>query len=148
MLGYLHNGPKEAFKVISDRHTLKNLCTRIKKARINANLSQEDLVSLSGVGLRTIRRVESGEGNFNALTLIAIARAINATDQIDALFPETISPLQIDQNQGKEKKRVLKLNAKSMPRLRLNVPGPTLISKESKTKKTNQDSGWVWEEDK
>lgn len=51
----------------------------IKEARTNARITQQQLADESGVNIRQIQRVESGEslaGNLTARNLIAIADAL------------------------------------------------------------------------
>lgn len=52
----------------------------IKEARSNARMTQQQLADQSGVNVRQIQRVESGEslaGNLTAKNLIAIADALS-----------------------------------------------------------------------
>lgn len=45
----------------------------IKKRRENLQVTQETLAELSGVGLRTLKQVESGKGNPTLLTIQKLA---------------------------------------------------------------------------
>ena len=51
----------------------KELIEIIKKRREGLNVTQETLAELSGVGLRTLKQIESGKGNPTLLTLQKIA---------------------------------------------------------------------------
>lgn len=45
----------------------------IKERRSVLNITQEDLADISGVGLRTIVKIENGQGNPSLITLSRIA---------------------------------------------------------------------------
>jgi transcriptional regulator with XRE-family HTH domain len=47
----------------------KDLITILKTRRESLNVTQETLAQLSGVGLRTLKQFERGEGNPTLLTL-------------------------------------------------------------------------------
>ena len=51
----------------------KELIEVIKKRREGLKVTQETLAELSGVGLRTLKQIESGKGNPTLLTLQKIA---------------------------------------------------------------------------
>ena len=49
------------------------LIQQLKERREVLNLTQESLADLSGVGLRTIKQLESGQGNPTIITIQKIA---------------------------------------------------------------------------
>jgi len=54
----------------------EDLILTIKERRANLMVKQEDLAKLSGVGLRTIKQFESGNGNPTLLTIQKIANVL------------------------------------------------------------------------
>ena len=46
-----------------------NIIETIKQRRATFDITQEDLAKLSGVGLRTIKQIESGQGNPTLATI-------------------------------------------------------------------------------
>lgn len=56
-----------------------NYQTNIKELREQKGLSQEELSEASGVSLRTIQRIENGEGTPRESTLNTIAESLNVT---------------------------------------------------------------------
>lgn len=56
--------------------TLSNLILPIKERRKILNVTQETLAEISGVGLRTLKQLESGKGNPTLETLQKICDAL------------------------------------------------------------------------
>ena len=56
--------------------TLSNLIVPIKERRKILNVTQETLAEISGVGLRTLKQLESGKGNPTLETLQKICDAL------------------------------------------------------------------------
>lgn len=56
--------------------TLSNLIVPIKERRKILNVTQETLAEISGVGLRTLKQLESGKGNPTLETLQKICNAL------------------------------------------------------------------------
>ena len=56
--------------------TLSNLIGSIKERRKILNVTQETLAEISGVGLRTLKQLESGKGNPTLETLQKICDAL------------------------------------------------------------------------
>ena len=53
------------------------LCNRLKVARAEKNLSQEQLASLAGVTRQTISSIETGQYNPSALLALVLARRLD-----------------------------------------------------------------------
>jgi len=51
---------------------LSDICRRIKERRSLLGITQQDLSDISGVGLRTIKEVETNKGNPSVNTLLKI----------------------------------------------------------------------------
>ena len=101
------------------------LAKRIKTFRIDYPMTREELAEKSGVSLRTIARIESGETTqFD--NILSIMRALDCLDRIDILLQDSEIRPSLMINNRKTRKRA------SSSRYRTN------------TKKQN----WVWKEDK
>lgn len=109
----------------TDKQVLRSLGERIKQARLNQDMAQEELADRSGIGLRTINRIEKGEENYNVLSLIAIARALGKTEQIEGLFPKVINPLLATQHKPQKQRARAKEHSSETNGSSLNKPGFT-----------------------
>ena len=70
---------EEEFSVSNAR-----LCNRLKVARAERNLSQEQLASLAGVSRQTISSIETGQYNPSALLALLLARRLDK--RVEDLF--------------------------------------------------------------
>jgi transcriptional regulator with XRE-family HTH domain len=76
---------------------LREIGTGLRDRRIRSRLTQEELAHLAGLGLSSIKHLESGAGA-NLTTLIKTVRALGAEDWLAALAPPAqpeISPMQL-----------------------------------------------------
>lgn len=55
---------------------MNNLIHRLKERRETLKISQETLAELSGIGLRTLKQLESGKGNPTIATLQKLAETL------------------------------------------------------------------------
>jgi putative transcriptional regulator len=60
------------------------LCNRLKVARAEKNLSQEQLAALAGVTRQTISSIETGQYNPSALLALVLARRLDK--RVEDLF--------------------------------------------------------------
>jgi len=89
----------------SDLAILRGIADRLKRRRLDKNLSQQNLAEKAGLNRTTIRDVEQGKP-FSVMTLIQILRALNALEELESFLPEPgISPLQLAKLKGKERRR-------------------------------------------
>ncbi len=66
---------------------------QVRRARIDADLRQQDLARLAGVSEVALRNLENGRGS-SLTTLIRVVRALERTDWFEALAPSvTVRPL-------------------------------------------------------
>ena len=87
---------------------LKDIGDRLRKKRLDKNMSQQQLAEISGLHRVTIGDMENGKP-FSMLTFIGILRALNELDIIDQILPEpSINPLKLAKLQHKERKRASK----------------------------------------
>ncbi|PKG97555.1 helix-turn-helix domain-containing protein [Paraglaciecola sp. MB-3u-78] len=80
------------------------LGARIKTARLNANLTQKALAKKAGVSLKAVTNGEKGKSTLESM--IAILIALKMSEQLNSFIPkQKISPVQLIELQGKERKR-------------------------------------------
>ncbi|MEA1911784.1 MAG: helix-turn-helix transcriptional regulator [Spirochaetota bacterium] len=92
----------------TDIQILAALGARIRKRRININLSQIALAEKSGISRRTVQAIEMGN-SISMDKFIAILRSLDSLDGLDNFLPEVeISPLLLAKHKGKERKRAYK----------------------------------------
>ncbi len=93
------------FTAMTDKAVLAEFGIRIKRERLNQNITQVDLANHAGVARKVIQQLESGHG-CTLESLIRILRALARLDQIDSLLPDPgISPVQLAHLLGKERHR-------------------------------------------
>src|SRR5262245_26403203 len=91
---------------LSDATTLKMLGERIERQRIEAGLTQAELANESGVGKRTIERIEAGNG-CELVVFIRVLRVLKLAEGFNALVPELPpSPIAQLRLQGRQRRRV------------------------------------------
>ena len=90
---------------MSDKAIIKEIGRRVKRKRLESNLTQQDVADLSGISRPTVSDLERGNP-FEILTLIQVLRVLDALDEIDSFLPDPgISPLQLAKLRGKERQR-------------------------------------------
>ena len=105
-----------SFQEMGDAAILRELGERLKRERLDQNLTQADLGKRTGISRRTIQKTEEGEVSTLA-TLIALLRGLGKLDQLDLLLPEPpLSPVQLLKLRGKTRKRASKATSKQLSR--------------------------------
>lgn len=90
---------------MSDRAILREMGRRLKRKRLDKNVSQQELADSAGLNRTTVSEIEQGEP-FTMLTFIQILRALDALEELDSLLPDPgISPLQLAKMKGKVRRR-------------------------------------------
>ncbi len=89
----------------TDAATLDELGTRLKRTRLERNLTQSQLAEEAGVSRPTVTRIESGQ-SAQFTSVIRILRYLGLLESLDRLVPEP-QPSPIDQlkRRGKERMR-------------------------------------------
>lgn len=89
----------------SNTAILSELGGRIKRARIDQQLTQQALAQKAGVALRTISVIENG-GDLRLENLIRILRALGYLENLNTLLPELAINPEDYASLGKERQRV------------------------------------------
>jgi putative transcriptional regulator len=93
------------FYGLSDKAILKEIGRRLKRKRLDQNLTQKSLAGRTGLNRSTISEAENGV-SVSLQTLIQILRGLHVLDQIDAFLPDPgLSPLQLAKLKGRERQR-------------------------------------------
>jgi putative transcriptional regulator len=80
------------------------LGTRLKQARLNQNLTQNDVAEQIGLTRKAIMNAEKGQ--VSVQHFVAILQTLGLTSQLDLFLPERpISPIQLLKLQGKKRQR-------------------------------------------
>lgn len=97
---------------INNQGILKEIGARVRRERLNQNMTQVTLAQRAGVSRRVILDLEKGKG-CGLGAFIEVLRALNKLDQLDVLLPDPgISPLQLAKLKGRERQRASGRRAK------------------------------------
>jgi putative transcriptional regulator len=81
------------WEIMSNHQIEVEMGDRIRRRRLEMNISQTELARRAGIARRTITSVETG-GGCSLLTLIALVRALRSLDWLEQFLPEPeISPM-------------------------------------------------------
>ena len=101
------------FSFMNSQAVLKEIGVRIRRERLNQNITQVALARLAGVSRLVILDLERGKG-CGLSSLIEILRALQKLDQLDTFLPDPgISPLQLAKLRGHERQRASGRRARS-----------------------------------
>lgn len=82
----------------------RELGERLKQARLNLNLTQEEVGLSAGISRYSVKKLEQGQGSVQ--DLMALLIALEHTAQLDNLMPpQQISPIQLLKLQGRTRQR-------------------------------------------
>jgi transcriptional regulator with XRE-family HTH domain len=93
------------------------LCERLEHIRLTKNLTQVQLADEAGISLKTIGRMEKGQG-ISLNTFIRVLMALGIQDNLQSLLPDpTIRPVERVRTRGTERKRARpqKSQGKNLP---------------------------------
>src|ERR1700688_530614 len=89
----------------TDSAILEELSRRLTQARLDRNLTQEELATAAGISKRTVERAETGH-SVQLSNLIRAFRALNIAQNFDQLLPPLPpSPIEQLKLRGKERQR-------------------------------------------
>jgi putative transcriptional regulator len=93
------------FSKMSNEAILAELGQRLRRTRLNRNLTQAELARESGVSRRAVQKVEEGDVT-TVETLINILRGLSQLSQLNPFLPEPPpSPVQLAKLQGQTRRR-------------------------------------------
>ncbi len=96
---------KIEFSVATSSQIEAALCRRLERIRLSRNITQAQLAEEAGVSLRTIGRLEKGQG-VSLDTLIRIMIALRIQQNLEALLPDpTVRPIERIGPGSRERKR-------------------------------------------
>ncbi len=97
--------PAVSFTQLTEPEILAELGRRLRRYRLQQNLTQAAVARAAGVGTRTIRNVERGR-DAQMSTVIAVLRVLGRLDALDAFLPRPgISPMELLDTGGRERQR-------------------------------------------
>lgn len=83
----------------------KYLCNQMKNCRLGLNITQTHLAAEAGVDVRTIRRLELGEG-VSLDTFIRVLKALKLHGNLNQLLPDfSVRPIDRVRFKGRERMR-------------------------------------------
>ncbi|KAB3083673.1 helix-turn-helix transcriptional regulator [Escherichia coli] len=68
------------------------LCERLRKERINQQMTQSELAKRAGIGVNTLSNLESGK-NTGFENIIRVAMVLGRTDELESLFKPKLESL-------------------------------------------------------
>ncbi len=90
---------------LSDRAILREIGSRLKRRRLEMNLSQEEVAGQAGVARGTVVKIEQGSPS-GLLTFIQLLRVLNALEELEMFLPDKgISPIELAKLRGRERQR-------------------------------------------
>ena len=96
---------KIEFSVATSSQIETALCRRLERIRLSRNITQAQLAEEAGVSLRTIGRLEKGQG-VSLDTFIRIMIALRIQQNLEALLPDpTVRPIERIGKIARERKR-------------------------------------------
>jgi putative transcriptional regulator len=82
----------------------EQLGERLKRTRLNHNLTQKDLAERAGLSVKAVQSVESGTATL--LSTVTVLAALDLADQLQLMLPEPeISPRQLLKLKGQQRRR-------------------------------------------
>jgi DNA-binding XRE family transcriptional regulator len=93
------------FTAITDEAILAELGERVRKERINRNITQSRLAAHAGIGRTVVQQLELGRG-CTLRNFVRILRSLGRLDHLNGLLPDQgFSPLQLARLAGRERQR-------------------------------------------
>jgi len=102
-MGYIHSMMN--LENMGNEVIQATLGKRLKRERLNQNITQAELAKQAGISRRTLVAAEKGEGT-TLLTLIRLLRGLGKLAQLDQFMPEPpVSPIQLAKLKGKVRQK-------------------------------------------
>ena len=89
----------------TDDAILEELGRRLRRHRLDRNVTQAALAREAGISKPTLQRLEAG-ASVQLVSLLRVMRALGLLDQLDALVPDPlVRPLELLERRGKVRQR-------------------------------------------
>ena len=89
----------------TDDEILGELGNRLRRYRLQVNITQADLARQAGVSLRTLGNIETGR-DVQLGTVIRILRALGRLDSLNTFLPPAgVSPMELLRGKGRPRQR-------------------------------------------
>jgi len=96
---------------MSDRAILREIGGRLRRRRLDKNLTQQALADMAGLSRTTVSDLERG-APAGMLTLVRVLRALGGLEELGAFLPEPgLSPLELARMKGRERQRASRQSA-------------------------------------
>ena len=90
---------------MSDKAILREIGHRLRRRRLDRNLTQKVLADTAGLSRTTVSDLERG-APAGVLTLIQVLRALGGLEELDAFVSDPgLSPLELAKLKGRERRR-------------------------------------------
>ena len=97
-----------SFSSMGDTAVLKELGERVRRHRLNLNVTQKDLAEKAGVARSVVQKIEQGE-TCMLDGWLRVLRSLGVLDQLNAFLPDPgVSPLQLARLRDRERQRASK----------------------------------------
>lgn len=94
-----------SYHKLNDAAVLREIGRRLRRERLNADMTQAELAERVGLSRKTVQNTEDGK-NCSLETLVRILRGLDRLGQLDAFLPDPgPSPLQLARMRGKQRQR-------------------------------------------
>ena len=95
------------YSLMTDEEMIKAIARAYEQTRLALNLTEEEVCQKGGVSKDAIHRFKNGK-NINLKNFLAILRAVDSLDALDALFLSTQSFSPLPEKNKAPKKRIYK----------------------------------------
>lgn len=100
----------------SDEARLAAIGARLARIRLAQNMTQAELASEAGLGLRTVQRLEQGASATHLSGFLRVCRVLGLLDQLDLLIPEpALSPIAQLKLRKQRRQRATRTSSKPGP---------------------------------
>lgn len=99
----------------TDEVVLAEIGERLRRTRLERNLSQVELADEAGVERKAVQRIEAGE-SVRLVSFVRVLRALGLLDVLDRLVPEPApSPIELLKLHGRQRQRASGERAATRP---------------------------------